>query len=193
MKTDKENFILRINFNGKRISLKENQAKHFVKLGINSEKNENAYGILEFLAKREGKTLEEFAKDLKEQSDKTLKNKYLEKVGEDEELANMLFETENQKVNLPVKSKDDFETVKEKFPQFKTPEDLPSEVVILSETNNITLFDAYLRYIFSQQEKIKQQKQAENQNKQNSAGSLKDNQTDYGFAIFNAMIKGINR
>ncbi len=193
MKSEKENFILRINFNGKRISLKENQAKHFVKLGIESEKNEKAYEIFNFLAKRDGKTLLDFAKDLKEYKDTSLKQKYLEKVGEDEELANLLFESKNSLVNVNLLTDDGFEKVKENFPHIKQIEDLPSEVLVLSETADISLFDAYLRYIFSQQQKINNQRLVENQNKSNSTGSLKDNQTDYGFAIFNAMIKGINK
>ncbi len=193
MNSQKENLILKIEVGGKKISLKENQLKHFAKLGIEAEKNKNAYKIFEFLAKRDGKTLENFAKDLKENSDKSLKTEFLEKVGEDEELANLLFESKNQKANFEIKIENDFEKVKENFPQFKSEEDLPSEVLILSQTANISLFDAYLRYNFLQQQKIKKQKLAENQNKQNSTGSLKDNQTDYGFAIFNAMIKGINK
>lgn len=191
--TGNENFIFKINLDGKKISLKEKKAKYLLNLGINAEKHKNAYDIFKFLAEREGKTLEEFALKQKEKADLNLRAELSKKVNEDEELIEKLMSLENEKSKIKLKSDNGFSKVKKHFEEYRSINDLPDEVILCAETDNITLYDALLRYNFSQQQKIKEQIEAENKNKKHSAGSLKDNQTDYGFAVFSAMLKGTRK
>lgn len=193
METENKNFILKITLNGKKISLKENKAKQLIKLGIKAEKYKNAYDIFAFLAEREGITLDEFALNLKEKADNSLREKFSEKLNGDEELIEKLIAFENEKAKTRPKCDNGFSSIQKYFSEYKSAEDLPDEVILIAETDNISLYDALLRYNFSQQQKIKEQLEAENKNKKHSAGSLKDTQTDYGFAVFSAMLKGTRK
>lgn len=193
IETEDKNFILRINLNGKKINLKEKKAKYLINLGIKAEKHKNAYDIFKFLAEREGVTLEKFALNLKEKADSNLRAEFSQKVNCDEELVEKLMAFENEKAKTKPKKDDGFSTVKKQFPEYNSIEDLPDEVILCAETDNISLYDSLLRYNFSQQQKIKEQLESENKNKNHSAGSLKDSQTDYGFAVFSALLKGTRK
>ncbi len=79
------------------------------------------------------------------------------------------------------------------FPEYKTLEDVPKEVLDLSENEKISLFDAMLRYRFSEEQKINAEKQTQKQNTQSSAGSLKSSDMGYAENVYSALVRGIRK
>ena len=193
MKTTDEK-IIRINFGGKRLSFTQTGAKRFIKLGLKAEKYESVLSDLEFLAKRDNLSLDEFVKALKSHKDELFKSSILEKVNGDEELAQKLISYENSLIeNGRVEKSDELSEIREHFDEYKTYDDIPDEAIILSETKNISLFDAILRYLFFQSKQIEKEHQNREKNKQGAVGSLKTNEADYGLSYISAMMKAINK
>lgn len=193
MKTTDEK-IIRINFGGKRLTLTNEKAKKFIKLGLKAEKYDSVLKDLEFLAKREKLSLDEFVKAIKSQKDELLSSSILEKVNGDEELAQKLIDYENSLAESdPQEKSDELAEVLEHFSEYKSYDDIPDEAIILSETKNISLFDALLRYLFFQSKLIEKEHQNREKNKQGAVGSLKTNEADYGLSYISAMMKAINK
>lgn len=193
MKTTDEK-IIKINFGGKRLGFTYEKAKKFIKLGLKAEKYDSVLNDLEFLAKREKMTLDEFVKSLKSQKDELLTSSILEKVNGDEELAQKLISFENSLAKSDIEnSKDELAEIHEHFDEYKSYDDIPDEAIILSETKNISLFDAILRYLFFQSKQIEKEHKNREKNKQGAVGSLKTNEADYGLSYISAMMKAINK
>ena len=89
--------------------------------------------------------------------------------------------------------KEQFSEVEQAFPEYKTLEDVPAEVVALCEEKCISLFDAVLRYKFSEEQKIKAEQQKQKENTQSSAGSLKSSDMGYAENVYSALIRGIRK
>lgn len=186
-------FVLDINFAGRKISLDKALAKKYALLGLKAEKYSLSLEILKLLAAREKKSPEEFMQDLKKEKDDALKSSLLEKVGGDEDLAEKLFNLENDSAGkFKTKKKGDFEEINEYFSNYKTADDLPDEVLILSELKGISLFDSLLRYKLLQHQKAEKEQKNREKNMQKGVGSLQTNDTDYGFSYISAMLRGIN-
>ena len=186
--TDK-NFALKIKFGGKEISLSPALARKYSLAGLEAEKYQDAIVILKKLASKEGISPNEFMENLLLTRQKALKNSYLEKLNGDEALAEKLMQLDNE---IKPKAKNKFEKISKTFSEYKTIKDLPDEVVLISELNNISLFDALLRYKFFERKKAENEELNRQKNYKNSVGSLKTNNVDYGYSYINALLKGIN-
>lgn len=186
--TEQKEFIVKIG--SKTIKFDEKQAKKYIRLGVEAEKYESVLSDLKVLSKRENLSVEEFVKSLKLKCDETLKTRLLEKVGGDEELAQKLMKLELEE--KPESEKDDFKQISEYFNEYKSYEDIPADALILSETKNISLFDAILRYLFFEAKKQEKEHENRQKNKQRAVGSLKTNEADYGLSYISAMLKAIN-
>ena len=184
-------FVLNVSFGGKTISLSSSQAKKYALLGLEAEKHSEAIEILKNLAKSEGISPNEFMNKLKTERYNALKNSYLEKLGGDEALAEKLMQLENF-VEPKTATKKAIDKITGNFAEYKSIDDLPDEVVLISELKGISLFDALLRYKFYERKKAEKEQQNRQKNFQNSVGSLKTNDVDYGLSYINAMLKGIN-
>ena len=88
---------------------------------------------------------------------------------------------------------DQFSELSNSLPEYKKLEDVPKEVLDLSENEKISLFDAMLRYRFSEEQKIKAEKQTQKQNAESSAGSLKSSDLGYAENVYSALIRGIRK
>lgn len=86
-----------------------------------------------------------------------------------------------------------FSELERAFPEYKSLDDVPEEVINTSEGENISLFDAMLRYRFSQEQKIKAEQEKQKQNIQSSAGSLKSSDIGYAENIYSALVRGIRK
>lgn len=186
--TDK-NFALKVKFGGKEISLSPTLAKKYSLAGLEAEKYQDAIDILKKLALKDGISPNEFMENLLLDRRNALKNSYLEKLNGDEVLAEKLMQLDNE---IKPKAKNKFEKISKIFSEYKTVKDLPDEVVLISELNNISLFDALLRYKFSELKKAENEELNRQKNYKSSVGSLKTNNVDYGYSYINALLKGIN-
>ena len=189
MKTT-EKSVFKVEIGKKTIKFDEAQAKKYIKLGLKAEKYQSVLEDLQVLSKRENLPVDEFVKSIKSQKEETLKQELLEKVNGDEKLVEQLMRLQDETTSN--KTKDDFELVSKHFKEFKTCEDIPTEALILSETKNISLFDAILRYLFFQSKQIEKEQKNRQKNKMRAVGSLKTNEVDYGLSYSSAMLKAIN-
>ncbi len=187
MKTT-EKLELKVKIGEKTIKFDETKAKKFIKLGVKAEKYQSVLKDLEVLSKRENLSVDEFVRLIKAEKEGALKQRFLEKVNGDEELAQKLMDLETEKTV----EKDEFSIISEYFKEYKTYDDIPTDAIILSETKSISLFDAILRYLFFQSKLIEKEQENRRKNKTRAVGSLKTNEADYGLSYISAMLKAIN-
>ena len=64
-----------------------------------------------------------------------------------------------------------FEELQKEFPEIKTQDDLPDEVLLSVSERGSNYFDEYLRYLYGQQKKIIAAKAQEQESSQTSVGS----------------------
>ena len=105
------------------------------------------YEALKRLARLENKSVPQYIAQLKQnRSDK--RRAYLtEKCGGDSELAEHIASLEAEKLE----SANGFEELARLFPEFKTEEELPYEVLLNSNEKGSLLLDEYLRYLLNKQ------------------------------------------
>ncbi len=186
--TEKEKFKVKIGL--QTIGFDESQVEEYIKLGMKAEKHKSVFCTLQGLADRENLSVQEFVEKIKLQKDEALKSQLLEKVSGDEELAQKLFEMENQTKTQEKKTETDL--IFENFKEIKSLDDIPDEAKILSETKNISLFDALLRCLFFQSKQIEKEQKNREKNKQRAVGSLKTTGAECGLSYISAMLKAIN-
>ncbi len=121
------------------------------------------YETLKKMAAEESKSVPQFLADLKSNRVNERKNYLTEKCGGDSELAEHILNLEKPEL----KTDGGFSELKSLFPEIKTEDDLPQEVLDNSKLKGTLLLDEYLRYRLLNERREKaavlQQKKAENQ------------------------------
>ncbi len=156
---------IKFNKETREISLEE--ASALAQKGLKFEAIEKEYNLLKDLASKENKSVPKFIEELVAGKNTEEKTKLLEKCGGDEEIAERILKSEGKKT-----SDNGFAELKESFPEIKSPEDLPEEVLENAQLKGTFLLDEYLRYLLIQDKKIKETNKKLKNTQKASTGSL---------------------
>lgn len=176
-------------------------------------KNESTLDKLRVLAVREGKkTFEEYVDGLLEASNNQRAERIRGSFTEDNpELLDSILKMEDEKYRKQAGVMAEEETnafqseykseseklanglieLQKEFPEIKGVKDVPDSVIKSALDNNIGLFDAYLRYQFNENKKIKQAEETEKEAIATTTGSAASNDIDAQSPVIEAMLKGI--
>lgn len=165
-----EEMLIPVKFNKEIKNIPLQRATELAQKGMKFEMIEENYEILKSLALAENKSVSEFLQSLKAEKAEIRKSQLIEKCGGDEELALHILELEN----ASVKDNGRFDEVEKFFPNIKTADMLPTEVLERSRLNNTKLLDEYLRYLLIEKLKRKRADAQTFKADQSSLGSLQN-------------------
>ena len=160
--TPKEQIFIPVKFNKEVRNLTIDEAADLAQKGLKFNAISKDYEVLRSMANENNKSVSKYLEGLKTERDNQRLVNLTEKCGGDRELAEHILELEKGiKDNLA----SDIEEVREFFPEIKSAEQLPKEVLENSELHGRSLLDEYLRYSLKEkrlrEEAIKNQKFAE--------------------------------
>lgn len=165
-----EEMLIPVKFNKEIKNIPLQRATELAQKGMKFEMIEENYETLKSLALAENKSVSEFLQSLKAEKAEMRKSQLIEKCGGDEELALHILELEN----ASVKDNAGFDEVEKFFPNIKTADMLPTEVLERSRLNNTKLLDEYLRYLLIEKLKRKRADAQTLKADQSSLGSLQN-------------------
>ncbi len=150
--SDAENeIIIPIKFNKEVKELTVSQAAQLAQKGLKYDLIWEDYERLKKLAKLSQKSVPEFLTWLEEENRNIKRKELYEKCGGDEALAEHIIELEEKNSDINTSS---LAEVQQYFPEIKSKEDLPNEVVLSAELKGTLLLDEYLRYILAQKKHL---------------------------------------
>jgi len=160
--------IIPIKFNKEVKELTVSQAAQLAQKGLKFDLILNDYERLKRLAKLSQKSVPEYLNWLEEELISTKRKVLYEKCGGDEQLAEHIIELEEKSNNENISS---LAEVKQYFPEIKSKEDLPKEVVASAELKGTLLLDEYLRYILAQKKHLEKMEKIRKSVESASVGS----------------------
>ena len=164
-----------IKFNKETRDLSLEEATTLAQKGLKFESIEKEYNLLKQLALRENKSIPLYIAELDRRYNEEKKQSLTEKCGGNEELAEHILSLENEK-----KAGDGFDELTSAFPEIKSKENLPREVLDNAELKGTLLLDEYLRYLLSQKRNAQTVARKQREGEKSSTGSLinrRDSQT----------------
>ena len=130
---------IEVKFNKETRELSKTEATNLAQMGLKYEQIENDFLRLKSLAKKSGKSVDEYLKDIETKAAENHRNEIIEQSGGNKELADYVLSLED---NSP---DNDFEEVKLMFPEIKDIKESPEEVVEYSNNRGKNLLDSLLR------------------------------------------------
>ena len=164
-----------IKFNKETKNLTLEEATTLAQKGLKFESIEKEYNLLKQLASRENKSIPNYIAELERRYNEEKKQSLTEKCGGNQEIAEHILALEKEK-----KASDGFEELSTAFPEIKSKENLPQEVLNNAELKGTLLLDEYLRYLLSQKRNAQTIAQKQREGEKSSTGSLinrRDSQT----------------
>ena len=164
-----------IKFNKETRNLSLEEATTLAQKGLKFESIEKEYNLLKQLALRENKSIPLYIAELDRRYNEEKKQSLTEKCGGNEEIAEHILSLENEK-----KAGDGFDELASAFPEIKSKENLPREVLHNAELKGTLLLDEYLRYLLSQKRNAQTVARKQREGEKSSTGSLinrRDSQT----------------
>lgn len=164
-----------IKFNKETKNLTLEEATTLAQKGLKFESIEKEYNLLKQLALRENKSIPLYIAELDRRYNEEKKQSLTEKCGGNEEIAEHILSLENEK-----KAGDGFDELTSAFPEIKSKENLPQEVLDNAELKGTLLLDEYLRYLLSQKRNAQTVARKQREGEKSSTGSLinrRDSQT----------------
>ena len=164
-----------IKFNKETRNLTLEEATTLAQKGLKFESIEKEYNLLKQLALRENKSIPLYIAELDRRYNEENKQSLTEKCGGNEEIAEHILSLENEK-----KAGDGFDELTSAFPEIKSKENLPQEVLDNAELKGTLLLDEYLRYLLSQKRNAQTVARKQREGEKSSTGSLinrRDSQT----------------
>ena len=164
-----------IKFNKETRNLSLEEATTLAQKGLKFESIEKEYNLLKQLALRENKSIPLYIAELDRRYNEEKKQSLTEKCGGNEEIAEHILSLENEK-----KAGDGFDELTSAFPEIKSKENLPREVLDNAELKGTLLLDEYLRYLLSQKRNAQTVARKQREGEKSSTGSLinrRDSQT----------------
>lgn len=164
-----------IKFNKETRDLSLEEATTLAQKGLKFESIEKEYNLLKQLALRENKSIPLYIAELDRRYNEEKKQSLTEKCGGNEEIAEHILSLENEK-----KAGDGFDELTSAFPEIKSKENLPREVLDNAELKGTLLLDEYLRYLLSQKRNAQTVARKQREGEKSSTGSLinhRDSQT----------------
>ena len=150
--TPKEETVIPIKFNKEVRNLNIDEASLLAQKGLKFDAIQKEYELLRKLANEKSMSVSGFLKALQDEEENRRLTTLTEKCGGDSELAAHILELE--KGNKPECS--DFEELREFFPDIKSADMLPSQVLENAALSGRNLLDEYLRYSLKEKLKIKE-------------------------------------
>ena len=164
-----------IKFNKETKNLTLEEATTLAQKGLKFESIEKEYNLLKQLASRENKSIPNYIAELERRYNEEKKQSLTEKCGGNQEIAEHILALEKEK-----KASDGFEELSTAFPEIKSKENLPQEVLNNAELKGTLLLDEYLRYLLSQKRNAQTVARKQREGEKSSTGSLinrRDSQT----------------
>ena len=142
-------------------------AAQLAQKGMKYEAVKDDYELLKKLALNENKSVPEFLSLLSAKHLEERKNELTEKCGGNGELAQHIMELENAHKNTD----NGFSELSVMFPEFKTEDDLPHQVLERAKLRGTLLLDEYLRYMLENDRKLKANADNQKKAEKSSLGS----------------------
>ena len=163
-----------IKFNKETKNLTLEEATTLAQKGLKFESIEKEYNLLKQLASRENKSIPNYIAELERRYNEEKKQSLTEKCGGNQEIAEHNLALEKEK-----KASDGFEELSTAFPEIKSKENLPQEVLNNAELKGTLLLDEYLRYLLSQKRNAQTIAQKQREGEKTSTGSLINNKDSH--------------
>lgn len=145
--------LITVKFNKKIIKLGATQAAELAQKGMKFEAIANDYETLKALANKNGKSVAQFLESIKEERLLKRKTELLEKCGGDSALAEHILALEEGQQAVDTAN---FDELSKKFPEIKSAEQLPEEVLQNAQLSGRALLDEYLRYLLDEKLRVKE-------------------------------------
>ena len=149
----------------KQLSLEE--ATTLAQKGLKFEAIENDFAALKNLALKENRSVPDFISHLNARYTEEKKQSLMAECGGNEEIAERILNLERGEA-----SDADFTELKEAFPEIKSPEDLPESVLETVKLKGTKPLDEYLRFLLSENRKIRENARKQKESNATSTGSL---------------------
>lgn len=175
-----------VKYNKELIELDVERASNLAQKGLKFEVIQEDYETLKKLACGEKKSITQFLSDLCLKREAERKNFLTEKCGGDSQMAEHIFSLEEAQDGCY----DSFAELKTFFPEIKTEEDLPQEVLDGSKLKGTLLLDEYLRYRLKN-EMRKKEDVLRQKNAQNSSLGSQINRTGAENPVTEEFLKGL--
>ena len=191
-----DDFELTVKYNKQTQNLGRQDATRYAQMGLKYEAMQPTLAKLQYLAAADNKTLEALVDGIVEGVESAKLEGFKQKANGDEEILNALIQADKQKGTKAYKDwqeaeakalereqqdeirtlATEFNTLQKEVPEFqgKKFEDVPEEVLSIREKNDISLYDAYLRYEDKNRRLSKEAEQTQSQNASTSVGSVND-------------------
>ena len=195
------------------LKLSRDEAKRFAQLGKHYEENvKETIDNLDYLATLQGKSVKEFVAELVNGVDNKYREELTLNLGEDNPLVEEMLElrrsknqkayeeakaertareqqeTEKAQKSVTLKLAEQFEAVREAFPEYDTVEKVP-DTVIKRAMQSGDLEKEMLLYHLNEVKKIEAAKASQEKNKHQNVGSVKSEQRESG--IMDAFLQGL--
>lgn len=161
-----EEVLIPIKFNKQERKLTLSEAATLAQKGLKFDAIEGDYKLLKDLALKEGKSVPQYLGDLTALKLETRRKELCEKCGGDEALVEHILSLEGKADKYSLSG---FEELNAAFPEIKSCDELPPEVLEKATMSGRAVLDEYLRYLLFEE---KRSKQAEYDRKAAVASSL---------------------
>lgn len=190
-----DDFSLDIKYNKEFISLNRDDAIKYAQMGKKLEALDPTLKELEYLAASDGLSLKDFVRETVEAIDMQKEQAFRDKADGDEEIFQALLEKDkadrgkvyeqmleaHKKQDEQVKQDEiktlssEFNSLRRHVPEFQDKgfENVPDKVLEIRNKNDISLFDAYLRYQFENSRASEKEIVNQRLNAENSTGGIK--------------------
>ena len=165
---DNSEVIIPIKFNREIIKLDLEKAQELAQKGMKFDMISKDFEALKDLAVKNGKSVSEYVRELKENATRERLNEVIEKCGGDNEFAQHIVRLENGN-SADIRG---FSELKECFPKIRTFEDLPGSVVEAAKLKGTLILDEYLRFLHKEQRAIDESFKKQNSAKESALGSF---------------------
>lgn len=145
--SQQEEITIPIKFNKEMKNLTVAEAGALAQKGMKYDLICDDYEILKGLSRECGKSVTEFLEQLKTDQHNKRVEELTEKCGGDQAFAQHIIELEN---NTVVNEVNGFSELKKHFPEIKSPEELPQEILESAKLKGSLLLDEYLRYLLAE-------------------------------------------
>ena len=156
-----------VKFNKETKELSLEEATTLAQKGLKFESIEDDYNRLRELALKENKSVPIFISELKNRFDEDKKHSLMEKCGGNEEIAEHILRLEGSAT-----ADSGLDELTALFPEIKSADDLPDEVLQRSQLKGTLLLDEYLRYLLTQKRNADLTAKKQKDGVKSSTGSL---------------------
>ena len=203
---DSDEDVIPILYGDKTFNLTREEAAGLSVKGKMFEENEDVFDTLEYISERTGDSVKDIVNSILSAIDRKDLDDAIASADGDTYEGNRLFEerrsnarkslddrkaqrnkASNLKEHREEQIAQDFEKYGEEM-GYKTINDIPKAVIDSAVNNNISLFDAYLRFKHSEDKKVNANRKKQTENANKSTGSLKSNGGDDDYSSLSKIL-----